>query len=349
VATVVTPVPWKVLTKVYNEIQTEDLFLQKTLVPPSNVQKLLTEFVTYRIVRQPMSVASLGLPGDPPKQVNISVKVEEVTHRVLQIFEEDQVNVGQLAYDWRLDILNQGVLDSANDIAASLAALYTPKLTELKNRLKRRLELMFAQVLSTGKISYNDGVRNIEIDYGIPAAGNISFASNAHVLSDLKEAVDDFTRNFGMMPNIIIFSPDIVDAFLNNQQVEKFINRNTFGWGNIKPARVSGTTFYLGSFPEFGIPDIYVYQGYYIDPTTGNKMPYLPDSRVIMTHTSIWNLAYGAIFDFELEPSGRPIVTDVLVKESVVNRGTAKVITVLSKPLVYITNSYGIKVLEVTV
>lgn len=344
--TVLGPIPWKVLTKVYREVPVEDLFLKKTLIPPTNVEKLLTETVTYRIVKEPMSVATMGLPGDPPKQVNIAQKVVEESRNVLQIFEEDMVTTSQLLYDWRMEQLDQGLLNSENDIVQSLHAIYTPKLAEMKKRVERRIELMCAQVLSTGQINYNDGTRTITVDYGIPSAGTIDFTTG-EALSEIRDAVETFANDFGMLPNILVMSSDVAKAFLEDPQVEKYINRTTFGWGNLNPRRVSATVHSLGSFPEFMISEIYVYTGYYFDENS-QKQSYLPSGKIFMTHTDIWHLAYGAIFDFEVNPNGAPIVTDVLVKETVANRGTAKVITVLSKPLVYITNSYGVRVFDVT-
>lgn len=338
----VTPIPWKVLTDVYKKLPgEEDFFLTKALL--NDRRNLPTDTVTFRILKYPASVASLSLPGDPPRPVSVKLEAEEVSHKTLQIFEEDRIDANQAAYDWRLDALNQGILNSAGDIVDSLRALYEPKLKELKNRVSRRIELMAAQVLTAGEISYTDDYRTITVNYGVTSAQSMSFGDTA--LDVIKTAVRDFADNYGGYPDMIIMSADVADAFLANAQVEKFINRNTFGWGNLSPKR-TGNVIYLGNFPEFEIPDIYVYNGWYHDGT--QKQKYIPDGTLVMTSKEIWHLVFGSIVDFEIDPSGRPIITDLIVKENIVDRGTAKSISVLTKPLVYIHNAAGIAIYAVS-
>lgn len=342
----VAPIPWRVLTEVYTKTTAEDLFLQKTLLPSSKRVLLPTDTVTFRKVKAPMSVATLSYPGDPPRRINTTYSYEEVTYKVLQIFEEDQIDVTQAAYDWRLTAIDAGILNSASDIAKSLQALYEPKLAELKNRINRRIELMLAQILTSGKISYNDGVRVIERDFGPILTGTLNY-EQGKILLDLKEVVEQFRESYGGLPDMMIVSPDVYDKFINDPQVEKFISKNTFGWGNINPKIVSSNTVYLGAFPEFEIPDMYVYQGFFIDSVTKEKVRYIPDNTVILVAKDVFRIAYGAIIDFEINPDGRPLMQEVLVKETIENRGTTKVISVLTRPLPYVVDPHGIMAVEV--
>ncbi|MEM4501180.1 MAG: major capsid protein [Thermofilaceae archaeon] len=342
----VAPIPWRVLTEVYTKTAAEDLFLQKTLLPPTKKILLPTDTVTFRKVKAPMSVASLSVPGDPPKRINTMYSYEEVTYKVLQIFEEDQIDVTQAAYDWRLTSIDAGILNSASDVAKSLQALYEPKLAELKNRINRRIELMLAQILTTGQISYDDGLRTIVRDYGPILRETVRYEQGKFLFA-LKEVVEKFRESYGGLPDMMIVSPDVYDKFINDPQVEKFINKNTFGWGNINPKIVSANTVYLGAFPEFEIPDMYVYQGFFIDHVTKEKVRYIPDNTIILVAKDVFRIAYGAIIDFEINPDGRPIMQEVLVKETIENRGTTKVISVLTRPLPYIVDPHGVMAVEV--
>ena len=286
------------------------------------------------------TVATLGKPGDPAKPINISHNVTEMALEPVQIFEYDMITEEDVFTNANPAVF---VAESAQSIINNKNYIRGMKLEGLKRRVARRIELMLAQLASEGKITYNDGVRNIEVDFNV-SAENYSLTSTTDVYKDLLDIADEI-RKKGHAPNLILVSPDVEKALLNNTKVEKYINKQGF---NLAVMRMENYPNARAVIELKGLPTFYVYFGEYVDES-GNVKSYIPDGKIIVLSTEVFRLGYGAIVNFKVDKNGNPIMTDVIVYEDIVNDGNAKALYVLSKPLPYILNAGAMKILNVTI
>ena len=340
---------WELLTETYRKIPQEDYFLTKTF-GKKVVRSPLPE-VKIRVLGAPMTVATLGKAGDPARAVRTMGSYTEYIFETPEIYEYDEVTTEMAkAGQWDPRVLT-GELKNADDIAKSLSFIYGEKLAELKNRVARRKELMFAQILTEGKISYSSTERSIEIDFNVDSPVAYTLASDTKVLTDLMDYVETFANEYGKYPDIVLVTPNVAKALLENDQVMDYLDKTRYGWGNIDFEKRSANVRYFGNFPHFGIPDMYIYTGKYVDESGSTKY-YIPfDSgtgKIILADTGAFRLAYGGIINFKLDPTGRPKITDVIVRSEISDDGNSKRIYVQTRPLPYIVHNKAVKVLSVT-
>ena len=339
--------PWQFLTKYIEQLKDEPFFLKGVL----GKQKIMspTTSVKWRLISKGNELAGMGYRDDPAKSVDLGVTSTEYTATPPQIFEKDYIESSTPLLQ-SFDPRQLANLDTASDIYSSLQYIYGAKLQGLKDRVNRRIEWMFAELLKSGSFSYNDGVRAISQDYSIGDATAMTISSSTNPLDLMEGYAGTFAQNLGVFPNLCIMSANVARAFIDHSKVEKFISKNTFQFGNLKPSYASPSVKFLGAFPEFAIPEIYVYAGNYTN-SSGVVTNYIGDDYLILTNTNYWNLAYGAVIDYEIEPSGRPIMSEILVKERIPeeNEGHIKTVSALSFPLPVLLHTSAVSVYDVTI
>jgi len=214
---------------------------------------------------------------------------------------------------------------------------------------------MFGQLLLTGKISFTTTERTFEQDYRISTTGTLAVNSSTDPLELIGAECETFAQTLGMWPNVILMTPYLARGIMNHSKTEKYISKNNYNFGLLKPRFNSPSVRFIGEFQEFGIPEIYVYSGTYAnDSNVATK--YIPESsstsgKMILLNTSQFALGYGAVVDFELKPDGSPIMTDVIVKEKIpeASEGHTKTISLLSYPLPILYNANACKVFTSTI
>jgi hypothetical protein len=214
---------------------------------------------------------------------------------------------------------------------------------------------MFGQLLLTGKISFTTTERTFEKDYSISTTGTLAVNSSTDPLALIGAECESFAQTLGMWPDVILMTPYLARGILIHTKTEKYISKNNYNFGLLKPRFASPSVRYIGEFQEFGIPEIYVYSGTYANDSNV-ATNYIPESsstsgKMILLNTSQFALGYGAVVDFELKPDGSPIMTDVIVKEKIpeASEGHTKTISLLSYPLPILYNANACKVFTSTI
>jgi len=336
---------YEYLTGVYSQVPVEDFLLVKKLGQVREYSPIPS--VKLRLEKNGMNVASLGKIGDPAKPINLGSSVSEVSYTPPEIFEYYVITEDDV-----FNIVNPKIIaiNNTQDVVSNIEYVAAKVTKELKNRTYRRIELMFAQILSEGKITYNDGERAYEINFNIPAE-SYTLSSTSPVASDLIDIADEMRRN-GANPDLIIITPNVEKAFFKNTQLQQWANKNGFGLlrTNIRTFKTARQTFNIDGLNA----DMYVYNGGYTDET-GNFKYYIPfdesanTGKIIFVDSSYFRLGFGALVNYKVSPDGRPLKGEAVVWEDVTNNGAAKAIFVQSRPLPYPASSNAVKILNVTI
>lgn len=340
------------LTKVFQQMRDEPFFLTQMLGSSKIFSPTTT--IKWRMITTSGKMSSIGLRDDPARNIDYKNTAEDITVTPPQIFERDSIESTEaLTSSFNLNELAN--LNDASDITRSFAYSYGVKLQGLRDRLKRRIEYMFAQLLLTGKISFTTTERTFEKDYSISTTGTLTVSSSTDPLELIGAECETFAQTLGMWPDVILMTPYLARGIMNHSKTEKYISKNNYNFGLLKPRFNSPSVRFIGEFQEFGIPEIYVYSGTYAnDSNVATK--YIPESsktsgKMILLNTSQFALGYGAVVDFELKPDGSPIMTDVIVKEKIpeASEGHTKTISLLSYPLPILYNANACKVFTSTI
>lgn len=338
--------PWKLLTEYVKQLKPENLFLKKLL--GKNKKYSPISQLVIRTSGTPMSVAKVRKAGSDALAVNVLGTFQEFTVTVPEIFEYDFIDETYAAGSLLPEDVDNVV--TPEKIARQLNEIYGEKATELKKRVDRAIEKKFAELLE-GSVKLDDPSGTTILSYNIPTpeAGTFDWsdASAAAPLDDLELMAEEFSDNYGIRPKLVLMSGDVARRFIRTAQVEKFINKNTFGWGSLKPSYTADNVKFIGKFEEFGIPEIYVYSGTYLDDE-GVAQKYIADGKIYMLSPEGFRLGFGAIIDFDVDKSGKPFKLELLAKEKIINNGSAKAIFVRSKPLPYLINANTIIKNDVT-
>lgn len=326
---------WVFLTRLYKQAP----------VTPGWLAKQLSKNIDYspipkvRVVSETnsLTMSSLGKLYDPPKPVKIGVNVSEMLVDPAQIFEYDDITEEVIfAENYNPQVL---AISSVSDVISSKEYLYAKKLKKLKERIKNRLEWMYAQLVSTGQISYDDGERKYEASFGV-TPGSYTLSSSTKIVSDLRDLVADMKKN-GFSPAFILVTNNVEKALWDNTQFGKAVEKTSFNVAEMRYQTVEPFANFVAQIA--GLPPIYSYGGQIggTDLITGDKI-ILVDPDAVAT-------AYGAIVNANLNQNMDPVQIDVVSWEETTNHGASKSLFVMSRPLPYIINANGVVIKNVTV
>jgi len=192
-----------------------------------------------------------------------------------------------------------------------LRALIAQDMQDQLAMLRRRLEVMAGEVLATGKLTISgDKYPTVILDFGrapvVPPAPLWNDPA-AVPLTDLEDWAMTLLQSTGAMPRDVIMTVDTWKAFSNNKQVQAQLDR--YRTMTALPA-LSGDApvleggIYMGMISGF---NIYVYSGWYVDPSDGVEKPTLPPGTAILCSVAIEGYqAYGAIRDEEVGLQAMP-------------------------------------------
>ncbi|SHE47970.1 Phage major capsid protein E [Marinitoga hydrogenitolerans DSM 16785] len=331
-------IDWKLLTELYRKTPIENYFLTKNL--GKNVKYSPVPKVTIRTEDYGMTIANLGLIGDPAKPINVQNNVTEIAIDPAQIFEYDKLTEDDIFTNSNPAVL---ALSGSDGVVSNKEYVRAMKIEGLKRRVQRRIEQMFAQIISEGKLSYNDGKRKYEVSFNNVTPQAYTLSSTTKIYNDLIDATDAI-RKSGFVPDMIIMSKDVEKALFDNTQVKDLIKKQE--WSLARAQMQNEDALVRRSFEAVNLPQMYVYMGEYND---GTAKKYIPDGTLIVLSSQAFRLSYGAIVQFDVQPNGNPIMTDVLSWEKIINEGTEKALYVMSRPLPYLINSEALKVFNVTI
>ena len=338
---------WQFLTK-YIELLKDEPFFLKNVFGSQKLMSPATE-IRWRTIAKGGKMADLGARGDPAKAVNLGVSVVPYVVEPPQIFERDEINSTTPLLQ-SFDPRSLANLETSSDIMRSIQYLYGVKLQGLKDRIARRIDWMFAELLTDGTFTATDGVRSITQSYDVSDAVGFALNSGTDPLDLLGQAVEAYAEQAGKFPNICIMSANVARSFLSHAAVAKWITKNTYAYGQLTSTYKSPTIRFLGRFDEFAIPEIYVYRGTY-NNSEGAATKYIEDNHIILTDTAAWNLGYGALIDYEIDPTGAPIMNEITIKEKIpeASEGHTKTVSAITYPLPILLDSNALYRLTVTI
>ena len=188
--------------------------------------------------------------------------------------------------------------------ADRMRALVARDMQDQLSMLNRRLEVMAGEVLTTGKSTISgDKYATVIVDFG-RAAGNTIVASTLwsvttwNPLDDLQDWSQIVLQATGTMPSDVVMTVDVWKVFRNNQNIQNRLNLfRTIGAppSASLDAQVTEGGVFMGTIDGF---NLFVYAGWYVDPSTGTELPILPAGTVIMSSAQLEGTrAYGAIRD----------------------------------------------------
>jgi len=333
------------ITKIFENRKLEPFFMTKAL--GANRIYSPTTKVNIRTIKHGGGMAGIGLRGDPANVIDAGVTLSEVEKTPPQIFEKDSVADEHLTTDY--DPRSLANLESSSDVVRSFEYLYGKKADELKLRYFRRLEWMFSQLAFTGEISVSTTERAFthSFDVDSPAGFDIS-SSTTDVLDGLGDVCANYAKTNGVFPNLIVTTPDVAKAILKHKTVEKWIQKNTFNMGGMTSNYTDPMTRFIGSFREFGVPEIYAYAGNYAN-SSGTATNYVPSGKLLITNTQFWNLSFAAQVDYDINENGNPVMGEFLSKIKISPEGKSKDLLFSSYPLPIVMSGDAVKILNVTV
>jgi hypothetical protein len=191
-----------------------------------------------------------------------------------------------------------GALSPDNRLRAMLA-------TELEDQIgmvTRRMELMAAQAMRTGKVIVTgDQYPTVEVDFQRDAALTVALTTTARWGESGVKPLDNLqtwsllvTQKSGARPRTVVMDVEAWKLFAADADVQKQLDRFR-GNATLEPVKTGAGGSYMGSVGDF---DIYVYADWYVDPADGQEKPILPAYTVLLTSQEVQGTrAFGAIRD----------------------------------------------------
>ena len=187
--------------------------------------------------------------------------------------------------------------------AARLRAMVAQDLQDQKDMLRRRLEVMAGQVLSTGKLTITgDKYPTAVLDFGRSASNSVVAnplwgAAGAHPLDDLQDWSQLALKQTGAQLLDLVMTVDVWKVFRIDPTIkDRILVYQATQNPSLNPnAQLTEGGVYMGSVDGF---NIFVYSGWYVDPADGVEKPILPAGTCILTGPQLEGVqAYGAIRD----------------------------------------------------
>lgn len=287
------------LTEAARLIRTDEPFVLTTNLG-RNAVNAVDETCVFEVEEGVYHLAPIGYPNDPATNVNIARKRKPYAVTPPQIFMKDMITAREIN-NARVIGMNPINMNRADKSAAfnELIAIKQQGLTRL---IERRTEWLFAKALE-GKINYtSESGRAFEFDYKFPNAASINneWWNNAtnpgNPLHHLRALGKYFRQlNNQLAPDMIILGGAAGDAFINNPHIEEWMKSAGVQLFQLQAPLAKGDAQPLGNLQG---ARIYEYSGTY-ENEKGKAVPYVDESCVYLTNSTLWRLYYGAIADFD--------------------------------------------------
>ena len=175
-------------------------------------------------------------------------------------------------------------------------------LLELDSMITRREEWMAAKALFEGKVQCKGDGIDVQVDFLrdanlIITLNNLFWGDADGVpITNLKAWKMLVAKLSGIVPDALILGEDVVMPFLENAQVQKFMDKTKITLGQINPQELPSGATYYGSVESL---DIYSYSEWYLDDN-GALQPMVPAKKILLGSTRARaERLYGAIQDLE--------------------------------------------------
>lgn len=206
--------------------------------------------------------------------------------------------------------------------AQRIAKLLQQDLTDHREMVDRRLEVMAAEALYSGKVTVTgEGYGTVVVDFGRDAnhtvvlgAGSKWGDSGVSPLDDLQSWALTVLQTEGAMANDVNMTVDVWNVFKKNAEVQARLDTRRVVDNAMSMAAVMHEgRVYMGTVDNF---NIYVYAGWYVDPVDGQEKPIMPAGTVVLAGAQLAGTqAFGAIQDHDANMEAMPIFTKSWVEK----------------------------------
>jgi len=210
-----------------------------------------------------------------------------------------------------------------------------------KDAVARRVEVMCAEFMTTGKIiCKGDGVDD-EIDFGRDPlltgelTGALLFSDDA---SDpeawIIDKCDLIYEKSGLRPTEATLGTDAWKAMKANPNFTSKLDNRRILAGEIDPKNLPNGVTYLGYLNEAGV-DLYKYNNNYIDPETGDTKAIFPSDGLSLASTAAGGkVVWASIADFDIvENLGGEFVGQVFVSSERKKNPSRRILYFEGRPL----------------
>jgi hypothetical protein len=212
-------------------------------------------------------------------------------------------------------------------------------LDELDQHLSRRQEQQVSELMFTGKVTMKDDDINEVLDYEFTNKEVLSGTDMwtdpaADPINELRLRKAAIRQKSGIVPNIVVFSEEAYEAFINNPNVQKAMENRRITRGEIIPRPISDAVDYIGTLSELGL-ELYVYTDWYVDPVTDTEKAMIPAGYYLMGNSNTNSYINHAAITF-IDPNTKQWVTHVAerVPRRIVNaEDSIEEIALLSRPV----------------
>jgi len=246
--------------------------IQKFMTPPSMLFSNLfgTDNADSDTIKWESQIGNRGVtpmkaPGSP-SQVTAPVGVSQ-NEAVAAFWGEKEYHDEEFLNNLREEGTASTYLSAKRRIAREFRSM--------RNRCDRRLELLFAQMLINGEITYSDkGGVKLSIDYAIPSENQVTLGANYYwtngtqrnIVGDIMDAkivVSDSCT--GIIDHMVINS-NTLKVMAMDSSIQTLLSKSNFGNGDLFGKSAGGI---IGVRPRvlgelLGIPNIVVYDEKYV-------------------------------------------------------------------------------------
>lgn len=219
-------------------------------------------------------------------------------------------------------------------------------LAELMDMIDRREEWMAAKALDLGAITMTikgeSADKTVSVDFAMEATHKITLTltdlwndTESDPIANLVTWARLIRQDSGVNPTDVVMGADAAAAFINNAQVQKLLDLRQVDIGAIKPQQLPNGVSYVGRInaPSLSI-DVWTYDEWFIDDTTGVETSMVPAKKVWMGSRNARNKTlYAVIQDMEAIEEGSAAVKR-FPKSWVPKNPSARHLMVQSAPLV---------------
>lgn len=185
-------------------------------------------------------------------------------------------------------------------------------MTELDNAITRREEQMAASTLLNNAciLKAQGDSAGVQDEYEVrfysentnPAAYTATAkwdAATADILGDFNQMASMLTRK-GLPATDFVCAPDVADAILNNDGVQKMLDNRRIEIGIAAPQlEAPGAAVVCQLNVRGRIINVISYDQVYTDPATGTVVQYIPSGMGVMTAPAAGHTVYGAVTQIE--------------------------------------------------
>lgn len=231
---------------------------------------------------------------------------------------------------------------------------------DIRNAIVRRREHMVRQLFLTGKVTviadFDDPKSlgdKVEIDYGMSSDMIQTYSgtdlwtnSGSDPYEHLIAARRKINERSGLVAKPVFIGATAWKALRNHASFkEKFTQYNEkYNFGELAPIIKSSEIVYLGRINEAGL-DLYMYDGYTYNPTTGLSEPIIPDDSILMLpndFSEAFSMQYGGITLLDKDERFKTIAQPLVPVSFIDQRNNVKGIQILSRcvPVIHIIDSF---------